>query len=100
MRVRKTLPPMVRMRMSSGHRAAGTVRASDQASWAWVAAVIIEVFLCEDCGQDARVPRRPQLPACTMCGSTRVSFCERAETPAEISRMVDNLRGKLLHKTA
>jgi hypothetical protein len=53
--------------------------------------VIIEVVLCEDCGQDARVPRRPQLPACTMCGSTRVSLCEREETPDEISRLMKAL---------
>jgi hypothetical protein len=54
--------------------------------------MIIEVLLCEDCGQDARVPRRPQLPACSMCGSTRVSVCERAETPEEISRLIQALR--------
>jgi hypothetical protein len=56
--------------------------------------MIIEVLLCEDCGQDARVPRRPQLPACSMCGSTRVSRCERAETTAEIQRIVENLEAR------
>jgi hypothetical protein len=54
--------------------------------------MMIEVLLCEDCGQDARISRRPQLPACSTCGSTRVSRAERAETPEEISRLVQALR--------
>jgi ABC-type ATPase with predicted acetyltransferase domain len=53
--------------------------------------MIIQVWLCEDCGQDSRVPTRAQLPACASCGSTRVSVCERQETPAEIRRLVEIL---------
>jgi predicted RNA-binding Zn-ribbon protein involved in translation (DUF1610 family) len=56
--------------------------------------MIIEVLLCEDCGQDARIQRRAQLPACSMCGSRRVSRCEREQTPQEIQRVMETLNSR------
>lgn len=58
--------------------------------------MIIEVGYCERCGTDTpwRIARQAYrgLPGCPLCGSWRVSRCERAQTPEETTRVIDNLR--------
>lgn len=62
--------------------------------------MIIEVGLCERCGTDTpwRIARQAWrgLPGCPLCGSARVSRCEREASPEETKRVVDNLRGLYL----
>lgn len=65
--------------------------------------MIIEVGYCERCGSDTpwRIARQAWrgLPGCPMCGSARVSRCERGETPEETKWLVDILRGKILRRS-
>jgi len=60
--------------------------------------VLIEVAYCEDCQNDEpwRIARQANkgLPGCSLCGSSRVSRCERKETPEEIRRLLEILEAR------
>jgi NAD-dependent SIR2 family protein deacetylase len=60
--------------------------------------MIIEVAYCEDCEKDSpwRVARQANkgLPECPLCGSSRVSRCNRKETPEEIQRLLEILEAR------
>jgi len=60
--------------------------------------MIIEVAYCEDCEKDSplRIARQAQNPLlkCSLCGSSKVSRCERKETPEEIQRLLEILEAR------
>jgi len=62
--------------------------------------LLIEVALCERCGDDRpwrlAGQARP-FAICQRCGSADVSRCEREQTPAELASIIETLRARSPH---